>query len=62
MHNIHQYEGKTIREIQHRQGGEQIIIHFTDESFLIITACATARPVGSLAQKLDFTGHNSEQV
>jgi hypothetical protein len=53
MYNLQPYEGKTIREIQKRQGGEQVIIYFTDDSFLIVTAnvrghLLLVRPVGEL--------------
>lgn len=54
MHNLHPYEGKTIREIQHRQGGEQIIIYFTDESFLIVS-CATVSKYGPYRTESELT-------
>ena len=38
MFNLEPFLGKTIRSIQRRQGNEQVIIYFEDDSFLIVTA------------------------
>ena len=58
MFNLQPYHDKTVQSIDHRQGGEQIIIHFTDGSFLIVTAEAQNKygPYRASAE-LRFSGH-----
>lgn len=57
MFNLQPYHDKTVQSIDHRQGGEQIIIHFTDGSFLIITGRAnTGAWKMNATAELEFSG------
>ena len=58
MFNLQPFLGKTIRSIQKRQGGEQVLIYFEDDSFLIITADSHSNHNGysRIVNELTFAG------